>query len=261
MQTELDKAHAAMEVAPESDAARLAFYARLADCELFLLLKHEAEGEAIEPEGAEIEGISYVFGFDAEERLVEFAAQAAPYAVLSGRALAGLLNGQGVGLGVNAGVAPSSILLPPEAVAWLAETLAGTPEEDAGALAAVRPPELAEAVLAALEAKLARAGGLVRAACLAGVTYGDGREGHLLAFLDAVPEAEAALAKAVSEALVFSGLEEGALDVAFFAGDAPLAARLAAVGLRFDLPEPAAEEVQVPGAAPGMDKGKPPILK
>ena len=70
------------------------------------------------------------------------------------------------------------------------------------------------------------------------------------------------LAKAVSEALVFSGLEEGALDVAFFAGDAPLAARLAAVGLRFDLPEPAAaEEVQVPGAAPGMDKGKPPILK
>ena len=49
--------------------------------------------------------------FDREERLADFAKGSAPYAAISGRILAGMLEGQGIGLGVNLEVAPSSILM------------------------------------------------------------------------------------------------------------------------------------------------------
>ena len=42
--TALDLAHAAMDAAPEDNAARLRFYHRLADSELFLLLSAEPDG-------------------------------------------------------------------------------------------------------------------------------------------------------------------------------------------------------------------------
>ncbi|WP_209016141.1 hypothetical protein, partial [Roseibium sp. RKSG952] len=70
---------------------------------------------------------------------------------------------------------------------------------------------------------------------------------------------EAALAKAVSEALTFSGIEAGALDVGFFNTDEPTAAALANVGLRFELPQPEVRQVSRP--IPGSDPEKPPILK
>ena len=68
------------------------------------------------------------------------------------------------------------------------------------------------------------------------------------------------MAKAVSEALTFSGIEAGALDVSFLRSADPLAAKLVQWGLRFDLPQP--EEVQEVGlSAPGSDPEKPPILR
>jgi hypothetical protein len=73
-----------------------------------------------------------------------------------------------------------------------------------------------------------------------------------------LPGAEAALAEAVAEALRFSGVEAGALDVTFVAADSPVVARFARVGLRFDLPTPAMPTA--PGA-PGMDASRPPRLK
>jgi len=60
--------------------------------------------------------------------------------------------------------------------------------------------------------------------------------------------------------LRFSGLEAAALDVGFFRASDPVAARLARVGLRFDLPKPETP-AQVPGSAPGRDPDKPPRLK
>jgi hypothetical protein len=112
----------------------------------------------------------------------------------------------------------------------------------------------------ALDAKLASAAGLAQAAYLVGTVDADGGRGHLLGFIDAVEPAQGALAKAAGEALTFSGIEAGAMDVAFFAGDDPLTARLAAVGLRFDLPQPRAPGRVAP-AAPGSDPDTPPILK
>jgi len=79
-----------------------------------------------------------------------------------------------------------------------------------------------------------------------------------LAFVDAVDGSENALASAASEALTFSGIEAGVMDVLFVKASDPLAAYLAKVGLRFDLPE--AHTGQAPGA-PGMDPANPPKLR
>ena len=72
--------------------------------------------------------------------------------------------------------------------------------------------------------------------------------------------AETALARAVNEALVFSGIEAGMLDVVFLPDSDPSAAQLARVGLRFDLPEPPKPE-RTERIAPGSDPDSPPILR
>ncbi|MEO0865181.1 MAG: SseB family protein, partial [Pseudomonadota bacterium] len=59
--------------------------------------------------------------------------------------------------------------------------------------------------------------------------------------------------------LTFSGIEAGALDVGFFDGADPVTERLARVGLRFDLPQPA--PATAGPAAPGMDPAHPPRLR
>lgn len=259
--TALDQAHAAMTANDSDDAARLRFYERLADSEMFLLLAAEAEGDKVTPELFNVADNQFVLIFDREDRLAQFVGGEAPYAALSGRMIASLLAGQGIGLGVNLDVAPSSILIPAEAVDWLHATLGQSPEEAEARIEEVgRPLGLPEALLTALDAKLATATGLAHSAYLAGATYEGGARNHLLAFIDAVPGSEDALAQAVSEALTFSGIEAGALDVSFLRASDPLAAKLAQWGLRFDLPQP--EEVQEVGlTAPGMDPEKPPRLR
>ncbi|WP_300058542.1 SseB family protein [uncultured Roseobacter sp.] len=260
--TALDQAHAAMQAAPEEDAARLRFYDRLAHCELFLMLKEEAgEGDQITPELFEVGEAQYVLVFDREERLAAFAGRQVPYVALSGRAIAGMLAGQGIGLGVNLEVAPSAILLPEAAVDWLNETLGHDPREVEAAISQVHAPTgLPEALITALDGKLATAMGLAESAYLVGVTYETGARGHLLGFVGAVPEAEGALARAASEALTFSGIAAGAMDVGFFRGNDPIVARLRKVGLRFDLPQPQAPRAE-PVVPPGSEPDKPPRLR
>jgi hypothetical protein len=256
--TDLDEAHAAMEAAPEDDAVRLRFYERLADTELFMLLGEEAAGDKITPELFEIEDQRFSLVFDREERLSQFVGRVAPYAGLPGRALADMLAGQGIGLALNLDVAPSAMLIPAEAVDWLVETLAHGPDETEARLTEVSSPTgLPEAVVTGLDRKLAIAAGMARFAYLAAATYDDGARGHVLAFVDAGDGAEKALATAAGEALTFSGIEAGVMDVLFIRASDPMAAHLAKVGLRFDLPELAVPEA--PGA-PGMNPDKPPKL-
>ncbi|CUH65993.1 hypothetical protein TG4357_02176 [Thalassovita gelatinovora] len=259
--TALDNAHAAMTADDTNDAARLRFYERLADSELFLLLSEEPADENVTPELFDLSDHRFVLVFDREDRLTQFTGAPAPYAALSGRVIAGLLAGQDIGLGVNLDVAPSAILIPPEAVNWLAETLGHAPEQAEARIEEIgRPTGLPEVLLQGLDAKLATAAGLAHSAYLATAVYEGGGRNHLLAFVDATPGAEDALAKAVSEALTFSGVEAGALDVSFVRASDPLAAKLAQWGLRFDLPQP--EQPQEIGRnAPGSDPDKPPILR
>lgn len=259
-ETVLDRAHAAMTNDPDDAAARLRFYERLADGELFLMLQQEAQGDQIEPTIFELAEGRFVLAFDREERLAKFAGDIAPYAALSGRALAGMLATQALGLGLNLDVAPSAILIPAEALGWLAETLSEHPEEVEAEIDEVASPKgLPEILITALDAKLALAAGMAQSAYLVALRYRGGGQGHMLAFIDAPEAARGALAQATGEALTFSGLEAGALDVGFFAASDEMSARLARVGLRFDLPvvEPPAAR---PGA-PGRDPAKPPRLR
>ena len=263
MQTDLDKAHAAMEAAPEDDVARLRFYEGLADAELFLMLGAEPVGGNILPALFDLEEGRFVLAFDREERLSAFAEGPAPYAALPGRVIAATLAGQGVGLGLNLGVAPSAFLVPAEALAWLAGTLDHAPgAAEARPVAYGRPEGVPEGLIAALEAKLARLAGLAARAHLVAVTYEGGARSHLLAFEAAAPGAEDALAKAVSEALVFSGIEAGAIDVTFLAAGDPALAALTKPARSFELPAPPRETAQVLSpAAPGMDPARPPKLR
>ncbi|WP_296762036.1 SseB family protein [Sediminimonas sp.] len=260
-ETPLDRAHAAMQAAPEDARARLRFYERVADSELVLLLSGEARGDTLDPETVEIDAATYVLAFDGEARLARFAGAAAAYAALPGRVAVRMLAEQGAGLALNPEVAPSATLLPPEAVTWLAGALDNPPDEAEARITAVAAPAgLPEGLLRALDAKLAGAAGLAETAYLVQATYEGGARNHLLAVVGARAGAERTLARAVAEALTFTGLEAGALDVSFVAPGEPIVARLDRHGLRFDLPQPVAEVPTAP-AAPGRDPDKPPILK
>ncbi|MEN8894682.1 MAG: SseB family protein [Yoonia sp.] len=257
--TDLDTAHAAMDAAPDDDTKRLQFYERLADTELFMLLGAEAEGDKVIPELFDIEDQKFVLIFDREDRLTQFVGREAPYAGLSGRVLCDMVAGQEIGFALNLEVAPSAMLIPAAAVEWLHQTLGNTPQEAQEKLTEVSVPRgLPEAVVLGLDRKLAIAAGLAQAAYLAAATYDDGGRGHVLAFIDAIDGAQDALAHAAGEALTFSGIEAGTMDVLFAKSSDPLTAHLAKVGLRFDLP--ALHDPQAPGA-PGMDPNKPPRLR
>jgi hypothetical protein len=260
MTTPLDIAFAEMEAAGSDPAARLRWFDRLAASEVFLLLETEAQGDSLRPRVFEVEDGAFVCAFDREERLSAFAGEAAPYAALSGRALSGLLAGQGLGLAVNLGT-EAETLLDAEGLVWLADLLAHRPDEVQEVPREIEAPAgLPETLLSALDARLATTAGLAGTAALVGVRYAAGGRGHLLAFLDAVPGSEPALVQVVSEALSFSGLEAGTLDVGFFGSGDPVAARLLRVGLRFDLPD-APEPDATPPSAPGLDPNRPPRLR
>lgn len=259
-QTPLDLAHQAMQAAPRNNTARMRFFERLADSEVFLLLKEEATGDNLSPETIEVEGVKYLLAFDREERLADFVGNSAHHAALSGRVVAAMLAGQGIGLGLNLGVAQSSILIPADAMGWLVEVLDNTPEQITEQPACINAPKgLPEALLQTLDAKLATAAGMAKTAYLVAVIYAGNRHSHMLAIIDALPEAQAAMAKALNEAMVFSALENGQLDVAFFSGDDPVCGLFEKVGLRFDLPEQK-RQTSAP-SAPGSDPDNPPILR
>lgn len=257
-ETPIDAAHAAMTEAEHDDALRLRFYERVADAELFLPLEGEPDGDQISPV---LLDDGYLLAFDRVARLAAHSGEIAPYVALSGRAIAQMLEGQDLGLALNIGVAPSEILLPAGAMAWLRDTLAHEPGEVEARISHVLPPKgLPELLIASIDAKLATATGMAAGAYLVAVEYEAGGRGHLLAFIGAIPRAQEALVRAASEALTFSGIEAGAMDVGFFAPSDPTVPKLAKVGLRFDLPQGEGLQ-QTPRMPPGSDPSKPPILK
>lgn len=260
--TQLDAAYAAMAAAPGDDAARLRYYQCLADSELFLLLAADAADGVVAPRLFDLEDGPMVLAFDSEERLAEFGAGPLPYAALPGRVIAAQLAGHGIGLGVNLGTGEAAFLVPPEALDWLTGMLERAPAPAEARPAGFRAPGgLPEVLRRVLAEKLVRAGGLAAGAVLAAVDYDDGRRGHMLAFLDAGEGAEPALARAASEALAFSGIEAGELDVAFLAAGDPAAQAMLRCGLRLDMAAAPPGSLPATPRPPGMDPARPPKLK
>ncbi|MGB5862831.1 MAG: SseB family protein [Sulfitobacter sp.] len=257
--TPLDTAHATMMAAPDDDTARLRFYERMADAELYLLLEDAPAGDQITPKVLDLDDMQYLLAFDRAQRLAGYAGDAAAYVALSGRNVAAMLEEQSLGIALNMEVAPSAILLPPAAVVWLRETLSHAAAQVEAEIESVLPPKgLPETLITAIDEKLATATGMAANAWLVGVAYKGGGRGHLLAFIDAIPRAQDALVRAASEALTFSGIEAGAMDVGFFNHNDPTVTKLMRVGLRFDLPQ--METLQKTPRLPGSDPNSPPIL-
>jgi len=262
--TALDRARARMDAAPEDTTARLGYYRAVADSELLVLLAAEPEGDRVEPELFPVEGARYVMAFDSEERLAAFADRPVPYIGIPGRALVRLLAPEGLGLGINVGVAPSSMLVPPEGVAWLVQTLDAAPDSVGDSPVAFAPPGDAVTALAPiLSAPLAAAGAGGAQAWLAEALYPGGTTAPLLAVVGVPAPLAEDLARAVQEAIAFSGADAAGLDVAFLDPDAPAAREIAAVGQQIEMPAttPAAPEKPDTPAAPGMDPEKPPRLR
>ncbi len=259
--TLLDDAYAAMAASADDDAARLRYYARLSDGEMVMLLEHEVTRGQVVPRIFALQDGPVVLIFDSEEKLAAFAAGVAPFVALPGRVIAQQLAGQGIGLGVNMGAA-SMMLFPPDAVDWLAGTLEEAPVEDEARPVLFHAPDgVPEMLITAIAAKLGSAGGLAAVGLLTGVTYADGRRGHMFAFVDAVAGAEPVLARAVAEALIFSGVDAGEMDVTFLKAGDPGVRTMAGLARRFDLPGVVVAEERTAPAPPGMDKAKPPKLR
>ncbi len=258
MQTPLDQAHALME-ADETQSLR--FYERLADAELFLMLEEEVRGDRARPLTFETSDGTFALVFDREERLADFVDTPTPFVAMSGRRIAKTLAGEGIGLGLNLGVAPSSMLMPPATVDWLNEILGAKSIVTEAIPEHLRAPKgLPETLISALDTKLANMSGVVAAAYLVGVTYQGGQNGHMLAMIDVPSAAQSGVAEAISEALAFSGIEAGQLDVTFLDLNAPHIKSFAKVGLKFDIPDLVLPAPLKP-LAPGMDPQNPPKLR
>jgi hypothetical protein len=252
--TPLDAAHAALAAAPDDEAARLRFHERVLDAELVVPLRAEAGEGSVDLAVFDLSDGSFVLAFDREDRMADFLEAPARFAALSGRRLAALLDGRGIGLALNLGVA-SATLLPPASVDWLARMAGAAPQPMSARIRALSPPgEVPAALLAGLATKLAAMAGAVEAAFLAKATH-EGGEARLLVALAGVPEAARdGVAAAVAEAVRFA---EGAppLDVLFLDAGAPLLAAAARNGARLAIPRPASPP------APGTDPDRPPRLR
>ncbi len=260
MITAIDRAFAEMAGAEDEDTLRLAFWGVIADARLFLLLEREAEPGQIVPKVFDLQDGPVILAFDSEERLASFTGTISAYAELPGRAIAAQLAGQGVGLGLNLG-APSQTILPHEAMGWLIGLLEQMPDEVRALPEKFLPPDAAPVQLkAALQSRVNALADLCGGILLAAVEYQGGGRGLLLAFLDAKPEVQAALAQTAADAVRFSGLSAASMDVVFLQSDDPRAQAMERAGLRFDPPP---EPLSIPGkpAAPGSDPDRPPILR
>lgn len=251
---------------PDDARLRLAMHAELSRAELFVLLDTEVSGDTLAPRIFDLSDGPAVLAFDSEMALADFAGAATPYAALPGRVLVAMMAGAGAPLAlvVNPDCAHAAFL-PPDALAWLAETLAAPAPDEARAVpeefaAPDLPPAVLDLLVPALERRLSGTPGLAQAV-LAGVRWRDGARGQALALAGLPEAAQAAVARAVAEALALSGLEAGSLDVIF--PPAPAMEGIAAVGLAL-APRPFAmpdDQVLTPGANPGMDPASPPKLR
>lgn len=255
MTTPLDHAFRTM-AEDDREPARRRYFSIFVNTELFVLLAEGTPEADIVPQRVDLDGAPYVMAFDKEVRMAQFLDGPQNYAVLSGRALVAALSGQAVGIGVNLG-SETAFLLPPDVLVWLddaatAPVLASADRYDAVAAPTGAPADL----ISLLDTHLPVLSGRAQAATLFSGRQA-GEEALVLAIEGTPPPARAAAAGALASALRVAGVT-AALDLMFVDPGSQIAARLAKVGLRFDIPPPAPAITHRP---PGSDPDTPPRLQ
>lgn len=260
--TILDTAHAAMQQNTEDETARLKFYERLISSTLFMALEEEPEGDTLKPLFIPLEEITYALVFDTRARMVEFTKEPTAYAAMSGRKVVEMFAAQNIGIAFNMAVAPSAILIPAEAVNWLAGMIGHGVEQEQARPVALHPPvNMPEKLVAAIDAKLASMVGMANRAYLGEMEYDSRPRTPILAFVDAPENAQAEMAAAIGEAVSFTGDENAAVDVVFMHGDDEILSSFDNVALRLDLPQLTKAKEPVAPKAPGSDPDSPPNLR
>lgn len=79
------------------ETARLRFYERLADAELFLMLEEDASDNRARPLIFKTSDGVFALVFDREDRLAEFVETPTPFVAMSGRRIAKMLVGEDIG--------------------------------------------------------------------------------------------------------------------------------------------------------------------
>ena len=260
-QTPLDRAHAGIGAAEDDPRSWLRFYGRLCDAELFVLLREEARGSAIAPAILPHEGQDHALAFDTEARIAAFAEGPAHWVAMPGADLVSLLAREGLGLGLNLGVAPSAVLLPPDAIGWLAGEVASSLQLTRALPERFAPPlEVPPALVDDLARRLAEAAGIMQEAWLVQASYADAPDALLLACIGVDLPARAALGKSIAPAVQFAPADRP-LDIAFLDAGDPALEALRRHGLRFEIPPPPPAPRASPVEAPGCDPEKPPRLR
>ncbi|MEM8570847.1 MAG: SseB family protein [Pseudomonadota bacterium] len=261
-ETAIDAAFRVSQDEPDDNGLYLRLLERIMDAELFLLLSEEPEKDQIEPHLFEMDEGEFILAFDLGERLAEFLDSPSPYVAMPGRRLVEMIAGRKIGLALNLGVAPSEMLLPPDAVAWMAETGQEPPElHEAKLVGIAMPRHLPSGLMGALDPKLAAMASLIGEAHLVEAEFADADHALLLVLFGVPDEARGEVAAAIGEAVKFSGVDHARLDVTFLAEDAPSRAQIEAVSVRIELPEPEPLSDPEPLEAPGSNPDKPPNLR
>lgn len=258
--TDIDKAVAALADAPDDAARNLAVHARFAECEIFLVLETEAEGETVKPLIMETSTGRLVLGFDRDIRMTAFMGGATAYIALAGRKLAQLLKGQELGIALNLGTSYETVITP-DAVNWITQTLDSTAKQVEARITEITPPGLLpHGLLEALDRRISALSGVADAALLGGAKYENNMHGHILGIVNAGAEAQEGIAYSIGEALRLSGLEAGSLDVLFLSEADQITQALSRNGLRFDIAS-VSSEAPPQRKAPGTDPDTPPRLR
>jgi len=232
---------------------------------LLVWLEGPAEEGPPKPRMLPLEAGPTAIAFDSEARLAEFAGGPADYAEMPGRLLVRLLAEGGANLAVNPGVSEWEVFHATDALEWMVQA-SGVEAASAAASGAVGSPRSAgEALVQALDAKLAALG-----PALVEVWLAERRTGEVASPLLVVRERgawgegeagdrhRAALAAALGETARLAAPDALDMEVAFAAEGEALLVAARRLGLGFALPEP--KDRTGPGA-PGTDPDAPPKLR
>ena len=240
--TALDDAFEAAQADPDKTGA---FFDALFAATLYIPIFDDVEqsGEREPGERSEITPLVFVMDeretvavFDTEERLARFLDEPMNYIGVPGAAVFEMFNGD-FQVALNLGVAPSSVVIPSENVAWLHEQATQGPQEvDLGdeSLVIARPTGVTQTALAAITSALAGFRAEIDEATLFRIEREDGTEGRIVLGL-APTEAGKQRAEMVAHEIARAArtLANGvdSIEIAMLDADSPMMLQAKKIGL------------------------------